>query len=304
MTAERGDLPLTRASELSSLSRSWYYERARDRQARRDTALQDEIETIKTMDPSYGYRRVTAELVRRGWRVNHKRVLRIMRDQSWLCRMLRRGRRTTQSGHGLAVYPNLLKPTEITGLNQVWVADITYIRLPTEFVYLAAILDAHSRRVIGWNLSRKLDVSLTLTALEAALVARPIDPGVIHHSDQGVQYAASEYVAQATAAGMRLSMSRRGCPLDNARMESFFRTLKVEQVYLTEYLDFDDAYAQIGRFVEDVYNRRRLHSSLGYVPPAEFEAELAAAEDEAGHPGRWTVGAPVPELPMAPAETC
>jgi putative transposase len=302
MTAERGQLPVIRACELLAASRSWYYERKR-RPPRGDTQLQDEIERIVLECEGYGYRRVTAELHRRDYRVNHKRVLRIMREQSWLCKLCRRGQRTTQSDHGLPIYPNLLRDAEITGLNQVWLADITYIRLPTEFVFLAAILDAYSRKLVGWNLSRRLDVSLTLTALEAALVARPIPKGVIHHSDQGVQYAAFDYVARAEAAGMRLSMSRRGRPLDNARMESFFRTLKMEQVYLTEYLDFDDAYRQIGRFLEQVYNRKRLHSALGYVPPIEFEATLGMTEDRAGHPGRWTVGAPAPELPLAPALT-
>jgi len=226
-----------------------------------------------------------------------------MRDKSWLCRLQRRGRRTTLSNHGLPVYPNLLKNRAVTGLNQVWVADITYIRLPREFVYLAAILDAHSRKVVGWNLSRRLDVSLTLTALECALAKRRPGPGVIHHSDQGVQYAAGDYVAKAREAGMVLSMSRKGQPRDNAQAESFFRTLKVEQVYLSEYLDFEDAYKQLGHFIEDVYNRKRLHSALGYRAPEKFEAGIARAEDEKGHPGWSTVGVPVPELPMAPVAT-
>ena len=279
MTAKRdtaaGEVPVVRACELASVSRSWYYDRQR-RVPRDDTALQDEIEKIVVEFAGYGYRRVTRELERRGHVANHKRVLRIMREKSWLCRLQRRSRRTTMSDHGLPVFPNLLKDAAITGLNQVWVADITYIRLPAEFVFLAAILDAHSRKVIGWNLSRRLDVSLSLTALECALARRQIPPGVIHHSDQGVQYAAGDYVAKAREAGMLLSMSRRGQPKDNPQAESFFRTLKVEQVYLSEYLDFDDAQRQLSQFIEDVYNRKRLHSSLGYVPPAEFEAKLAA----------------------------
>lgn len=303
MTSERetpsGQVPVVRACELVSVSRSWYYDRQR-RPLRDDTALQDEIEKIVVEFAGYGYRRVTRELERRGQIVNHKRVLRIMRDQSWLCRLTHRSRGTTLSDHRLPVYPNLLKDLAITGLNQAWVADITYIRLPAEFVFLAAILDTYSRKVIGWNLSRRLDVSLTLTALECALAARRIGPGVIHHSDQGVQYAAGDYVAKAREAGMLLSMSRRGQPQDNPQAESFFRTLKTEQVYLSEYLGFDDAYQQLGQFIEDVYNRKRLHSSLGYVPPVEFEAGLALPEGEKGHPGRSTVGAPTPERPMAP----
>jgi len=306
MTAERattaGEVPVVRACELASVSRSWYYDRQR-RSPRNDTALQDEIERIVVEFAGYGYRRVTRELERRGQLANHKRVLRIMRDHSWLCRLQRRRRRTTLSDHKLPVYPNLLKAAAITDLNQVWVADITYIRLPAEFVFLAAILDAHSRQVVGWNLSPRLDVSLTLTALECALAKRRIGPGVIHHSDRGVQYAAGDYVAKAQQAGMLLSMSRRGQPRDNPQAESFFRTLKTEQVYLSEYLDFADAYQQLEQFIEDVYNRKRLHSALGYVPPAEFEAGLAQVEREKGHPGRATVGVPVPEPPLAPALT-
>ena len=306
MTAERAQRPrqisIARACELLSVSRSWYYGR-RLLRLRDDTDLQDAIEKIVFANPGYGYRRVTAELVRNGWRVNHKRVLRIMRHRSWLCRLCRPGRRTTQSNHGHPVFKNLLPQTTVTGINQVWVADITYIRLDTEFVFLAAILDAHSRKVVGWHLSRRLDVSLSLTALEAALASRAVTPGLIHHSDQGVQYAASEYVQLAHSAGLVMSMSRRGKPQDNPQAESFFRTLKVEQVYLTEYLDFADAYQQIADFIDDVYNRKRLHSSLGYRPPEEFEALATAQAKEKGHPGQSTVGAPAPERPMAPAPT-
>ena len=300
MTAERGALPVSRACELTGMSRSWYYQRPTHR-PEEDLALQDEIERIVTECTAYGYRRVTHELDRRGWQANHKRVLRIMREHSWLCRMLRSQPRTTQFDHKLPVFPNLLPETAVTALNQVWVADITYIRLRHEFIYLAVILDAHSRRVVGWNLSRRLDVSLTLLALESALQSRQIAPGVIHHSDRGVQYAAHDYVQRAEAAGMVQSMSRKGRPRDNPQAESFFRTLKTEQVYLSEYLDFEDAYRQIGRFLNQVYNQERLHSKLGYRPPAEFEA--AEREKQRGHPGRWTVGAPVPERPMAPAGT-
>ncbi len=300
MTTARGALPVSRACELIGLSRSWYYQRP-THPPPEDLALQDEIEQIVVTYSGYGYRRVTRELDRRGRRVNHKRVLRIMREQSWLCRMFRSRPRTTLSDHKLPIYPNLLPAVAIAALDQVWVADITYIRLQHEFIYLAVILDAYSRRVIGWNLSRRLDVSLTLLALESALQSRPITPGVIHHSDRGVQYAAKDYVQRAEAAGLVLSMSRKGRPRDNPQAESFFRTLKIEQVYLSEYLDFADAYRQIGRFLTDVYNCERLHSKLGYRPPAEFEA--AEREKQKGHPGRSTVGAPAPERPMAPAAT-
>lgn len=281
------------------ISRSWYYQRPRRRDVER-VALQDEIERIVVEFPGYGYRRVTYELCRRGWIANHKRVLGIMRGNSWLCRLCRTRRRTTLSDHDLPVYPNLLPQTDISGLDQVWVADITYIRLATEFVYLAAILDAYSRRVIGWNLSRKLDVHLALTALHCALQSRPVSQGLIHHSDRGIQYAAREYAETAQAAGLVLSMSRRGRPRDNPQAESFFATLKREQVYLTEYLDFEDAYCQLGEFIEEVYNRKRLHSQLGYLPPVEFEAGLR--DERKGHRGRSTVGALSPERPLAPAQ--
>lgn len=285
MTEERchrqqGSLSIKRACELLSISRSWYYDYQR-RDLGQDTELQDVIEHMVVDQPGYGYRRVTAQLQRMGYVANHKRVLRIMRENSWLCRLVRQKRATTQSDHGEPIHPNLLPQTEISGINQVWVADITYIRLRNEFVYLAVILDAYSRKVVGWNLSDRLDVTLSLTALEAALAARRVPPGVIHHSDRGVQYAASAYVALARSAGMRLSMSRKACPTDNAQAESFFRTLKVEQVYLSEYRDYQDAHSQIAHFIEDVYNRKRLHSSLGYAPPVEFEEALLATEHHA-----------------------
>lgn len=293
-------VPITRACELLGISRSWYYGRSSGC-SEADIALQDEIERIVLAWPGYGYRRVAYALEQLGIVANHKRVLRIMREQSWLCRVHRAWRRTTQSDHGLPVYPNLLAEMTVTALNQVWVADITYIRLKHEFVYLAVILDAYSRRVIGWNLSRRIDTQLTLVALETALACRTIGPGTIHHSDRGVQYAAKDYVALAQQAGLTLSMSRRGCPTDNPQAESFFSTLKREQVYLTEYYDFDDAYSQLSTFIEQVYNTQRLHSRIGYCSPAQFEQKLTSKQK--GHPGQSTVGALSPELPMAPAPT-
>ncbi|MGD8239102.1 MAG: IS3 family transposase, partial [Armatimonadota bacterium] len=276
VSEHRGGLSIRRACELVHINRSWYYTKPKG-PARNDTALQHEIEKIVAECDGYGYRRVTHELRRKGYRANHKRVLRIMREGEWLCRFRRSGRRTTDSDHGLPIYPNLLQGGAITGLHQVWVADITYIRLAMEFVFLAVILDAYSRRVVGWELSRSLRTQeLTVPALERALASRPVPEELIHHSDQGVQYAAKAYVSRATEAGLRLSMGRRGHPEDNARAQAFFRTLKVEQVYLTEYLDFADAQRQIEGFIEDVYNRKRLHSSLGYVPPVEFEETLQA----------------------------
>ncbi len=203
--------------------------------------------------------------------MNHKRVLRVMRQESLLCQLQRRFVVTTDSRHGGRVYPNLLHETVLTGLNQAWVADLTYIRLPTAFVYLACVLDAYSRRCIGWQLSREIDTTLTLAALDHALAQRCPLPGLIHHSDRGVQYASSAYGARLEEAGACISMSAVGNPYHNAKAESFFKTLKHEEVYLKEYRNFEEAEANLARFIEDVYNRKRLHSSLGYLPPSEFE---------------------------------
>ena len=235
-------------------------------------ALRDAIERLVLDFPGYGYRRVTRALQRDGWRINHKRVLRVMRQESLLCQLKRRFVATTDSAHGHRTYPNLLAGLELTAVNQAWVADLTYIRLPTAFIYLACILDAYSRRCVGWELSRRIDTTLTLAALERALAARRPWPGLIHHSDRGVQYASRAYVERLEAVGARPSMSAVGNPYDNAKAEAFFKTLKREEVYLTEYRDFAEAEAGIERFIEEVYNRKRLHSALGYRPPVEFEA--------------------------------
>ena len=229
------------------------------------------IEAICLEFPRYGYRRVTAQLKREHFPVNHKRVLRLMRESDLLCRVKRRWINTTDSNHGFPRYPNLVKDVVVSRLNQVWLADITYIRIRTGFVYLSAILDAFSRRVIGYAISTGLDASLTLGALRMAITKRQPSPGVIHHSDQGVQYASAEYTEELNAHGFQISMSRRGNPYDNATMESFFKTLKQEEVYLYEYETIDDARARLPYFIEEVYNRKRLHSAIGYVPPSEFE---------------------------------
>jgi len=260
---------------ILGVNRSWFYRAGGGEPAAADTALRDAIEAIVLAFPGYGYRRVTRALQRDGWVVNHKRVLRVMRAESLLCQLRRRWVPTTDSAHGLATYPNLVKELTVTGLNEVWVADITCVRLPTAFAYLAAVLDAFSRKVVGWALSRWIDTRLTLTALERALAARP--PPLIHHADQGVQYAAAAYVARLRAAGVRISMASTGNPYENAKAEAFFKTLKAEEVYLKEYATFADAERQLGRFIEDVYNTKRLHSALRYRPPAEFEALVAPA---------------------------
>ncbi len=191
-----------------------------------------------------------------------------------MCQLRRRFVVTTDSRHGYRTYPNLLREAVLTGLNQAWVADITYIRLPTAFVYLACVLDAYSRRCVGWQLSREIDTTLALAALNHALATRCPSPGLIHHSDRGVQYASAAYVARLEGAGARVSMSAVGNPYHNAKAESFFKSLKHEEVYLKDYRSFAEAEANLAQFIEDVYNVRRLHSSLGYLPPVEFEAAI------------------------------
>ncbi len=263
---------------LLDVNRAWYYARpvaASGEDEEEAVRLRDAIERIVLDFPGYGYRRVTHALAREGWPVNHKRVLRVMREESLLCHLKRRFVPTTDSGHDWRTYPNLVKGAIFNAPDQAWVADITYIRLPTGFIYLAAILDAYSRRCVGWALSRWIDTDLTLTALSMALARRQPGPGVIHHSDRGVQYASGAYVERLARAGARISMAARGNPYENAQAESFFKTLKAEEVYLKEYRTFEDALTNLEPFIEAVYNTKRLHSSLGYRPPVEFEAAWA-----------------------------
>lgn len=221
--------------------------------------------------PAYGYRRVTRELHRAGECVNKKRIQRLMQAHRLQRRQKRRFVRTTDSSHGLPVYPNLAKALRLERPNQVWASDITYVRLVHGFVYVAVILDLFSRKVIGWALSRSLKAPLAIDALRMAEATRTIEPGLIHHSDRGVQYACADYVRLLKRSGIRISMSRKGNPYDNATVESFMKTLKTEEVYLNEYDDETDARNNIGAFIETMYNNKRLHSSLGYRSPVEFE---------------------------------
>jgi putative transposase len=269
-------IPLERLCRLALVSRAGFY-RWRDASGAvdRDLDLRDEIQRIALEFPYYGWPRITRELGDRGWRVNHKRVYRIMREDNLLC--LRRRKFvvvTTDSNHDRPVYPNLAREMAPTGINQLWVADITYIRLEREFVYLAVMLDAWSRRVIGWALDRTLEDELTMGALRRALDRRSPAPGLVHHSDRGVQYASGEYTGLLKAHHITISMSRKGNPYDNAFCESFMKTLKYEEVHRQEYRDLADARASIENFLERVYNQKRLHSALGYCAPAKFEQRL------------------------------
>jgi putative transposase len=260
---------------ILDISRSWYYAANEPTPSEADTTLRARIEEIVLEFPGYGYRRVTIALQREGQEVNHKRILRIMREESLLCQLKRHFVVTTDSRHGYGSYPNRIKGLVVTRLNQVWIADLTYVRLPCGFVYVAAILDFVSRKVIGWALSRWIDAALALRALDHALTTRSVSDGLIHHSDHGVQYASALYVSRLEEHGITISMAALGNPYENARAESFFKTLKTEEVYLKDYRDPADAEMQISHFINAVYNAKRLHSSLDYRPPDEFERDIA-----------------------------
>ena len=269
--------------ELGRVSRSGYYRFDEDAGAGADPDmdLRDAIQRIALQWPSYGRPRITRELRRRGWTVNAKRVHRLLREDNLLCVRKRKFVATTDSNHGRKVYPNLARDLVPTGVDQLWRADITYIRLREEFVFLAVILDAFSRRVIGWALDRNMEDELTLTALRMALSRRNVQPGLVHHSDRGSQYASTDYTDLLQSHGIDISMSRKANPWDNAACESFMKTLKYEEVLRNEYRDLAEARASIREFLEKIYNRKRLHSALGYVPPAEFEAQLKTQNMEA-----------------------
>lgn len=276
-------LTVKRMVKLSHVSRASFYRFDQNGEGGHDPDmdLRDAIQRIALAWPSYGRRRITAELRRQGRTVNPKRVYRLMREDNLLCVRKRKFVVTTDSNHGRKVYPNLAATIVLTGMDQLWRADITYVRLREEFVFVAVILDAYSRRVIGWALDRTMEESLTLEALRMALLRRVVGPDLVHHSDRGSQYASYAYTDLLKENGIAISMSRKGNPWDNAACESFMKTLKYEQVHRNEYRDLAEARSFIGEFLEKTYNRKRLHSALNYVPPAEFEAHLAAQQKEA-----------------------
>jgi putative transposase len=275
---------IERMCALAGVSRSGYYRHwLASKPRQEETALRDEIQRLSLVRRKNGYRDgyrlITIQLRRMGWAVNHKRVARIRREDNLLCIPKQSFRPpTTEGRHHWPVWPNLARHLVPMAINQLWVADITYIRMSEAFVYLAVVLDGFSRRVVGWAMADHLRAELALSALGMAIGNRHVTPGeLVHHSDQGVQYACGDYIGQLERAGIQPSMSRAGCPWDNAMAESFMRTLKREEVNGQAYRDRADAEASIEAFIEGVYNRQRLHSALAYLAPEEFEASQSPA---------------------------
>jgi transposase InsO family protein len=280
----QGSLSIERLCRLAGVSRAGFYRSVQNRApVEEEMEVRSVIQTIAVEHRRrYGYRRITAELRRRGMLVNHKRVLRILREDNLLGVQPRRFVVTTDCDHRFEVYLNLASRMKLTGINQLWVADITYIRLHQEFVYLAVVLDAFSRKVVGWALGRTLAARMPIAALEQAVAERQPPPGLVHHSDRGVQYACGDYAQVVQQHQMIPSMSRPANPYDNASCESFMKTLKREEIYANDYRDLEHLFANIEAFIERYYNRLRLHSALGYRSPEEFEREASSAIHSAG----------------------
>ena len=300
----QGGLAIVELCQLAAISRASYYRRWQSRKPNQEQmALRDRLQQLALKYRYYGYRPITKLLKREGWVVNHKRVLRLMREDNLLSLRRRKFVITTDSGHDRPLYPNLARSMQVTALDQLWVADITYVRLTTEFIYMAVILDVHSRRVIGWAIGRNLNSTLAQRALQTAIQLRQPKPGLIHHSDRGWQYACHDYIAILDRYGIQPSMSRPGNPYDNAFAETFMKTLKVEEVDARPYRNLEQAAVSIECFIEAFYNRERLHSALGYRSPVEFEASLNSS-----HTGEWGMlyidrareGGPLPPFPRAP----
>jgi putative transposase len=273
MMPMQGSMSIERMCHLAQVSRAGFY-RALQEQApvEEDMEVRSAIQQIATEHRRrYGYRRISAELRRRGMLVNRKRVARIMREDNLLAVQPRQYIVTTDSNHPLEVYLNLARRMNLTGIDQLWVADITYIRLRAEFVYLAVILDRFSRKVVGWALQRSITSRLAIAALQRAIAERKPPPGLVHHSDRGVQYASGEYVAVLNRHQMVPSMSRPANPYDNASCESFIKTLKREEIYACRYENLEHLHTNVETFIDEYYNKQRLHSALGYRSPEEFE---------------------------------
>ena len=262
----KANYPVTEICQVLGYARSSAYYQSKKVVA---ISLRQAIQQLAGDYPTYGYRRITAMLKREGWTINHKRVQRLMREMGLIATRKRCKKRTTNSNHGYPRYPNCVKGLDVVRPDQVWVSDITYIQLRYETVYLAVIMDVYTRAIRGWHLGRSLEQELTLTALERSLATRVPE---IHHSDQGVQYAATKYTDLLQEHKVQISMAATGKPQENGFAERLMRTIKEEEVELSEYSDYYDAYHRIGQFLEDVYTRKRIHSSLGYLTPSEFEA--------------------------------
>lgn len=274
-----GRLPVREMCKLARISSSAYYDwrlekMDSDEEGESDRALIAMIEAIVLKKPGYGYRRIGAQLRRQGRVVNHKRLLRLMRKHNLIKKKRRRVPRARSSEASVSIFPNLVKDLALSGPDQLWVSDITYIRQGGGFVYLAAVLDAFSRKVVGWSLGKNMTSELSLSALKMAIARRSPGPGLIHHSDRGSQYACGAYVSHLCSHNIGISMSRPGNPYDNAKAESFMATLKQEEVYQNQYDTFTEAFQRIAYFIEDEYNTKRLHSSLGYLSPVEFETKM------------------------------
>ena len=275
----QGGLNIAQMCQLAGVSRASYYRSEQSSDSKvEEMAVRDRLQRFALKYRYYGYRPITKLLKREGWQINHKRVLRMMREDNLLSLRRRKFVSTTDSRHRNEVHPNLARRMKVTQIDELWVADITYVRLQREFVYLAIVLDVFSRRVVGWAVDQYLDSRLAQRALNQAIEARKPKPGLVHHSDRGWQYACRDYIALLQQFGIEPSMSRAGNPYDNAFAESFMKTLKTEEVDARRYRSLEDAHQSIQVFIDGFYNAERLHSALGYTSPAEYEAAITTAE--------------------------